>query len=159
MRRLALVAVLALSVLGVLAGSSSARTSAACIPDKKAGVTITDHTAVIVYCGHARLTITSNGKTTHYRGGACYPVVGSLSVGMGKFTPLGRTPLHSAVLFVVPADKDGTYRLGVITIENKGQKVKAANQIKAVLTGKRTKGTFSGKFPQGPKFTGSFTCK
>jgi hypothetical protein len=159
MRRLALAGVLALAVLGVLAGSSSARTDAACIYNKQAGVKIVNHTAVIVYCGSAKLTITSNGKTTHYRGGACYPVAGSLSVGMGKFTPLGRTPLYSAVLFVVPGDKDGTYRLGVITVENKGQKIKAANQIKAVLTGKRTKGTFSGKFPQGAKFTGSFTCK
>ena len=159
MRRLALVAVLSLSILGALAGSSSARTDAACIYNKQAGVMIVNHTAVLVYCGSAKMTIKSAGKTATYRGGACYKVVGSLNIGMGKFTPLGHTPLYTAVLFVIPAAKDGTYRLGVITIEHKGQKVQAANRIKVIVKGNRSKGTFSGKFPQGATLTGSFTCK
>ena len=158
-RRLALVAVVALAAVGALAGSSAARTDGACIYNKKAGVTIVNHTAVLVYCGSAKMTIKSAGKTTTYKGGACYQVVGSLNIGLGKFTPLGHAPLYTAVLFVIPAAGDGTYRLGVMTIEHKGQKVQAANRIKVIVKGNRSRGTFSGKFPQGATFTGSFTCK
>ena len=71
MRRLALVAVLALAVRR---RCSPARRPphgrGKCIPDKQAGVTIVNHTAVIVYCGHAKLTITSDGKTTPLRAAA-----------------------------------------------------------------------------------------
>jgi len=158
MRRLALAAVVALAAVCALAGSSAARTDAACVYNKKAGVIIVNHTAVLVYCGSAKMTIKSAGKTTLYKGGACYKVAGSLNVGMGKFTPLGRTPLYTAVLFVIPAAGDGTYKLGVITIEHKGQKVQAANGLKVVVKGHRSRGTFSGKFPQGATFTGTFTC-
>ena len=78
---------------------------------------------------------------------------------MGKWTSISSPPLYKAVLFVIPADKDGTYRLGTITIQNKGKPTQAANRIKVVVSGNRSKGTFSGKFPKGAKFTGSFTCK
>jgi hypothetical protein len=158
-RRLALVAALAVAALGVLTGSSSAGTAEVrCMPNKSVGVRIVNHVTVVVYCGSAKLTIKSAGKTTRYSGGACYKVAGSLNVGLGKLTTLGHTPLYRAVLLVIPAVGDGTYRLAVMTVQQKG-KQQAANKVRAVVMGNRSKGTFSGKFQKGAKFTGSFTCK
>jgi hypothetical protein len=157
-RRLALLAVLAVAGLGLLTGSSSGAT-VKCIPNKRAGITVVNHSTVLIYCGTAKLTITSAGKTTHWAPGACYKLPGSLSVAMGKWTSISSPPLYKAVLFVIPADKDGTYRLGTITIQSKGKPTLAANRIKVVVSGNRSKGTFSGKFPKGANFTGSFTCK
>ncbi len=56
------------------------------------------------------------------------------------------------------ATGDGTSRLGVLTLQSKGKELDAA-KVKVVISGHRTRGTFSGKFQKGPKFTGSFTCK
>ena len=79
---------------------------------------------------------------------------------MGKFTPLGRTPLYNGLLFVIPADKDGTYRLGVLTIQNKGKQARLANhdqggRHREALA--RARSAASSR--KGAKFTGSFTCK
>ena len=165
-RRLALVAVLALAVVGVLAGSSSARTETKCIPNKEVGVTTEKvgktYVTLIVWCGTAKMTIKSNGQTTHYKSGSgmCLKEGGTLDVGFGKFTKLGFTPLYDAALFVIPALGDGTYRTAVLTVEHKGQKnLQVANHVKVIVTNKRSRGTFSGQFLKGPKFTGSFTCR
>jgi hypothetical protein len=157
-RRLAILAALTVAGLSLFAGTSSARSEGKCIPNKQAGVFIVNKTAVLVYCGTAKMSIKSNGKTTRYAGGACYKLVGTLNVGMGKWTTIGHAPLYSAVLLVLPAPGDGTYRIGVITIQKKGRPTLAANHVKAVVKAHRSKGTFSGKFLKGAKFTGSFTC-
>jgi hypothetical protein len=158
-RRLALVAALAVASLGLFAGASSARVEGKCIPDKQAGVKVVNHVAIITYCGHAKLTLTAGGKTTHYKGGACYKQPGTLNVGMGKNTQLGYTPVYDALLLVIPAVGDGTYRIAVLTVAHKGQKPpQIANHVKVVVTNKRSRGTFSGQFLKGAKFTGSFTC-
>jgi hypothetical protein len=158
MRRLGLVAVVAAVALGALAGTASARTATPCVFNKSAGVIVKNHVAVVVYCGSAKMTIKSAGKTSRFAGGACYKLGGSLTVAMGKFTTLGRTPLYSAALLAVPAEGDGTYRLAVITVQHKG-KQQAANKVRVVVADKRSKGTFSGQFQKGAKFTGTFTCK
>jgi hypothetical protein len=157
-RRLAMLAVLAVAGLGLLTGTSSAA-GVKCIPNKSPGLEVVGQTTVTVFCGSAKLNITSAGKTTRYTGGACYKASGTLNVGMGKFTSLRSAPLFKGVLFVMPAYQDGVYRIAVITIQNKGKPTLAANHVKAVVGGNRSKGTFSGKFSNGPKFTGSFTCK
>jgi hypothetical protein len=159
MRRLLVVAALVVSSLAVLAGPSSADSIRKCIPNREAGIETKNHVTVIVYCGSAKATIISAGKTTKYSGGACYKVAGTLNVDIGKFTTLHHAPLYTAFLLVIPAAGDGTFNLAVLNIQHKGQKDQTANKIHAVVKGKRSRGTFSGKFLSGPKFTGSFTCK
>ena len=47
-----------------------------------------------------------------------------------------------------------------MTVQHKGKNPLVAGNVKAVVAGKRTRGTFSGKFAAtGATFTGSFTCK
>jgi hypothetical protein len=153
------VAVVAASVAALTAGGSSAA-GRPCIPDKQAGVLIVNRTAVIVYCGHAKATVKSGGKTTLYGNGACYAAAGNLLVGVGKYTSYSRPKaLFNAFYLVIPAAKDGTFRLGVLHIQRKGKLEAIANNVKVVVKGKRSRGTFGGKFDKGAKFTGSFTCK
>jgi hypothetical protein len=61
------------------------------------------------------------------------------------------------MFLVAPAPKDGTYRLGVLTVQFKNKSLDA-NHVKVVIKGKRTSGSFSGKFAKGPSFTGTFSC-
>jgi hypothetical protein len=159
MRRLLVLAALVLSGLAVFAGTAPANSIRKCIPNREAGIETINHVTMIVYCGSAKVTLVAAGKTTKYSGGACYKVAGTLNVDIGKFTTLHHAPLYTAFLLVIPAAGDGTFNLAVLNIQHKGQKDLSANKIHVVVKGKRSRGTFSGKFLNGPKFTGSFTCK
>jgi hypothetical protein len=157
-------ALVALAVVGVsvLALSAAAAPAAGrkCIPDKQAGIQTVNHVTVIVYCGHADGTFKGTIKTTKYTKGACYETVGNLIVGFGKYTtPSHPIALYDSFFLVTPATKDGTYRLSVLHIQHKGKKEALANDVKVVLKDKLSRGTFSGKFTNGLKFTGFFTCK
>jgi len=162
-RVLVLFAVLAASVLSVGTASAPAGSLAGkCIPDKQAGVKVVNHVALIIYCGHAKITIKEGSKVTHYAGGKgmCLRTAGNLTVGWGEYTAiLHPIALSKAVVLVAPATSDGTYRLSLLTIQQKGKKAVVANNVKVVVKGKRSRGTFSGKFEKGATFTGSFTCK
>src|SRR5262249_53784635 len=154
---LILVAVLAAS-LSVTATASPAGSK--CIPDQKIGVEVVKGVAVIVYCGHAKTTLKSDGTTTHYTKGACYRTLGNLSVGQGKYTALSHPrAVSTALLLVAPATKEGTYRRAVLTVQRKGKLATVANNVTVVIKSKLTRGTFKGKFEKGAKFSGSFTCK
>jgi hypothetical protein len=159
-RRLVVLAVFAVAGLGVFAGTSSADSVRKCIPNREAGIEVKNHVTAIVYCGSAKVTLLTGGKTTRYSGGACLRVAGTINVGMGKFTTIGHTPLYTSFYLRAPAGSDGTFNLGVLTVQSKGKSLNA-NKVKVVVTGKRSRGTFSGKFVDGSKskFTGSFTCK
>jgi hypothetical protein len=159
MRRLALVAVLAVSALGLLAGSSSADTYRKCVYNKQAGVLIHNHIAAIVYCGSAKATLKTGGKTSQYKGGACLDLVGSMIVGIGKYTTGTHASLYTAFYLVMPLAQDGSSKLAVLTIQHKGKPTLSAGKVAATVSGKRSRGTFSGKFTTGAKFSGSFTCK
>ena len=164
-RLLALLAVLAAaSAISVGAASApAASTSLKCVPDKQAGIQVVNHVALIVYCGHAKLTLREGATVTHWGGkndGMCLHTAGNLTVGFGKYTAiLHPIALSNSLVLVIPATKDGTFRLSVLTKQRKGKKAIAANNVKVVVSGKLSRGTFSGKFQNGPKFTGSFTCK
>jgi hypothetical protein len=163
-RLLVLAAVLAASALAVGTASAPARSLAGkCIPDEQAGVQIVNHVALIVYCGHAKLTLKEGTKVTHWGGknnGMCLKTAGNLTVGFGKYTAiLHPIALANSLVLIAPSPTDGTYRLGVLTVQKKGKKATVADKVKIVIKGKRSRGTFSGKFPKGAKFTGSFTCK
>jgi hypothetical protein len=160
-RLLVLAALLAASALAVGTGSAPARPLLGkCIPDKQAGLQVVNHVALIVYCGHAKLTLKNGAKTTHWTKGMCLKTAGNLTVGFGKYTAiLHPIALANSLVLVIPAASDGTYRLGLLTIQKKGEKATVADKVKVVVKGKRSGGAFSGKFPKGAKFTGSFTCR
>jgi hypothetical protein len=162
-RLLVLAAVLAASALAVGTASAPARSlNTKCVPDKKAGVEIVNHVALIVYCGHAKLTLREGTKVTHYTNGMCLTAGGTFVAGFGKYTSVMHPiAISNSLVLEAPANRDGTYRLGLLTVQKKGQKVIVADKVKVVIRGKRSRGTFSGKFQNGPKtkFTGSFTCK
>ena len=155
-----MVAAFAVAGLGVFAGTSSADSVRKCVPNREAGIEVKNGVTAIVYCGSAKATLVAGGKTTRYSGGACLVVAGTLNVGVGKFTTLGHTPLYTSFFLVIPAAADGKFKLAVLTVQSKGKSLHAAN-VTAVVTGKRSRGTFGGKFLDGSKskFSGSFTCK
>ena len=159
-RALVVLAVLVAASFAVNASAAPTKTIRKCVPNKQAGIDRIGFTTLITYCGSAKATVKSAGKTTKYTGGACLKIVGNLIVGFGKYTTQASPiALSNAFYFVIPASGDGTFRNAVLTLQKKGQKARAANDVKVVVSGSRSRGTFSGKILNGPKFTGSFTCK
>jgi hypothetical protein len=158
-RRLVVLAVLVAAAFSAAAGVSSAKVIQKCVPNVSPGSEIVNGVALRIFCGSAKATLRSGGSTSKRSNGACYTeAVGSLVIGIGKFTKPGPKPLYPAMFLAVAATKDGTFNDGVLTFESKGKTQNAGN-VKVVVRGKRSYGTFSGKFLKGPKFTGSFTCK
>ena len=161
-RAFVLAALVAASVLAIGAASAPARSLGNCIPDRQAGVKVVNHVALIIYCGHAKVTVKEGSKVTRYASGKgmCLKTAGNLTVGWGEYTAiLHPIALSNALVLVVPAAGDGTFRLSLLTVQKKGKKAIVANNVKVVVSGKRSRGTFSGKFTNGTKFTSSFTCK
>jgi hypothetical protein len=156
---LALTALVAVA-LALTAATASATVIAKCIPNKRAGTERIDGATLITYCGSAKLTIKSAGKTTQWKNGACLKIVGDLVVGFGKSTTVAAPkPVSESLVLIIPAAADGTYKLATLEIQHKGQATKNASHVRAVVKGHRSRGTFSGTFLHGAKFSGSFTCK
>ncbi len=159
-RALVVLAVLVAAAFAVNASAAPTKTIHKCVPNKQAGIDRIGFTTLIVYCGSAKATMKSGTKTTKYTNGACLKIIGNLVVGFGKYTTQASPiALSNAFYLVIPATGDGTFRQSVLTLQKKGQKARAANNVKVVVSGHRSRGTFSGKILNGPKFTGSFTCK
>lgn len=161
MKRVFLVlAVLVVSSLALTATTASATTIRKCIPDKEAGTERDGSVTLIVYCGHAKLTIKSGGFTTKWTNGLCLKLAGDLIVGFGKSTTFATPkPQSVSLVLTIPAAGDGTFNAATIEIQRKGHPTKDASHVHAVVKGKRSRGTFSGTFLHGAKFSGSFTCK
>jgi hypothetical protein len=164
MRRVFLVlAVLVAASLALTASTASAKVVRPCIPNKQAGLGREGTTNLVLYCGSAKLTIKSAGKTTKWGGngtGMCLKLVGDLVVGFGEYTTTSSPKaIHSSLVLIIPAPSDGTYKLGTLQVQHKGQATKNAANVHAVIKSKRSRGTFSGTFLHGAKFSGSFTCK
>jgi hypothetical protein len=161
-----LVAVCALGVL-VWTGSSSGTTASGrpCIPNKKIGVKLYDRTPVAIYCGSAKATVHVQGKTYKFTDGLCFRVPSSFLIGVGKLTTFG-TPKFKAFYLTAPATKDGTFHNQAIRYQLPGKDYTSATN-KVVISGRRTRGTFSGRLTLGPprglklgaKISGSFSCK
>jgi hypothetical protein len=161
-RVLVVLAVLVAASLALTAATASATTIRKCIPNKEVGTERNGSATLILYCGSAKLSIKSAGKTTKWgRGtGMCLKIVGNLVVGFGKFTTFATPkPVDVALVLTIPASGDGTYRLATIEIQHKGKPTLDASHVRVVVSGKRSRGTFSGTFLHGAKFSGSFTCK
>jgi hypothetical protein len=157
-RRLVVLAALVAAAFSVAAGVSSAKVILKCVPNVRPGTEIVNRVTLRIFCGSAKATVHAGGITYKRSNGACFPTPGSLTIGIGHFTTVGNKALYPSLFMVVGAGHDGTFRTGVIELQSKG-KTQNAGGAKVVLSGKRTRGTFSGKFLKGPKFTGSFTCK
>jgi hypothetical protein len=152
--------VLVAGSLALTAATASSSVIHKCIPNKQAGIERVNGATLITYCGSAKLTIKSGGKTTKWTNGMCLKIVGDLVVGFGKSTTVASPkPLDVSLVLIVPAPADGTYKTATLEIQHKGQKTLDASHVKAVVAGKRSRGTFSGTFLHGSKFTGSFSCK
>jgi glutamine amidotransferase-like uncharacterized protein len=159
MRRLLLPAALVVACLAVFAGASSAKVISKCVPNVRPGIQVVNKLTIRVFCGTAKATVHAGGITYKRSNGACYlEAVSSLVIGLGKYTGTGIKPLYPALFMAIGAPKDGTYHSGTLTLQRKG-KILTSNNLTVVVSGKRTHGTFSGKFEKGPSFTGSFTCK
>jgi hypothetical protein len=157
-RLLVVLAVVVASTLALNAATAPANTFRKCIPNREVGVEIINHVTLITYCGSAKTTFKSAGKTTTWTNGMCLRIAGAMIVGFGKFTTVSHTPISTAFYLVIPAVDDGTFKVAVLKIQHKGQTL-SANKVTAVVKGHRTRGTYSGKFLNGPIFAGSFTCK
>ena len=159
MRRLLLPAALAAACLAVFAGTSSANVISKCVPNVRPGIEVVNKLTIRVFCGSAKVTVRSGGVVYKRSNGACYlEAVSSLVIGLGRYTSTGLKPLYPALFMVIAAPKDGTYRAGTLTLQRKG-KILTSGKITVVVRDKRTRGTFTGEFLKGPKFSGSFTCK
>jgi len=159
-RVLVILAVLVVAGVALTATTASATVIRKCVPDKEAGTERDGSVTLITYCGHAKLTLTSAGKTTHWKNGMCLKIIGVLRVGFGKYTTFATPkPISVSLILTIPLPGDGTSKLATVEIQRKGQKTKDAAHVRAVVKGNRSRGTFSGTFLQGAKFSGSFTCK
>jgi len=157
-RRLVVMAVLVAAAFSVAAGVSSAKVIQKCVPNVRPGTEVVNGVTVRIFCGSAKATVHAGGITYKRSNGACFPTPASLTIGIGHFTTVGNKALYPSFFMVVGATRDGTVHTGVLYLQSKG-KTQNAGSVKVVVSGKRTRGTFSGKFLKGPKFTGSFTCK
>jgi hypothetical protein len=159
-RVLVILAVLVSAGVALTATTASATVIHKCIPDRQAGTERDGSATLITYCGHAKLTLKSAGKSTHWKNGMCLKIIGVLRVGFGKYTTFSTpNPISVSLILTIPLATDGTSKLATIEIQHKGQKTKNASHMRAVVRGNRSRGTFSGTFLQGAKFSGSFTCK
>ena len=161
MKRVLLVlAVLVAASLALTAATASSAVIRKCIPNKEAGTERINGATLITYCGSAKLTLKSSGKTTKWTNGMCLKIVGDLVVGFGKATTFATPkPASVSLVLIIPAPGDGTFKAATLEIQHKGQKNLDASHVRAVVKGHRSRGTFSGTFLHGSKFSGSFSCK
>jgi hypothetical protein len=95
-RRIVVLAALVAAAFSVSAGVSSANVIQKCVPNVSPGSEIVNKVPVRIFCGTAKATIRAGGVTYKRSNGACYTeAVGSLVIGMGKFTKTGYKPLCS----------------------------------------------------------------
>ena len=149
------VVVCAAAILGASVLASAARaggTVAACTP----GVKTIAGTSARTFCGPARATVTVNGKTISYRGGACSTSIGLFSLNIGTVV-LGTVKNAPEYLGVTAGAKAGKQARQTIAVVHAGARraVIGTVTLKAGLKG----GTFTGKaFGSSAVISGSFTC-
>jgi hypothetical protein len=154
-RRTALVVALAALAATAAAGSGTAA-STAC----KAGIHVIGRTTYRVYCGPAAASVKVSGKTHSFRHGTCLRAGKLFTVSIGTLTMSKGKPRYSYLGITVPAaKKDGSYTRAVVTWAFGGKRYSLYN-VKVRLSGKRTRGTFSGRIVgRTGNVTGSFRCK
>jgi hypothetical protein len=120
--------------------------------------------SVSVSCGPAKASVTYKGKTYKFSVGRCHKVGGAYFVNIGKSAALGDTPVAYAFDVGVssyPKPHDGTYHTTVTLVwQIPGKRFQLKAPYNVTLSGKLTKGTFSGTvLRSGPAVAkGSWTC-
>ena len=148
----ALVALLAAAAAG--AGTSS---RAACKP----GIRKIGTSSYRVFCGPASASLRLGGKTQSFRKGGCITLGGRVfTVSIGSLTMSRGKALYRYLGITVPQAKgDGTYRRASVTWAF-GAKRYLLSGARVRLTGKRSRGTFSGRIAGTKRrVAGSFRCK
>ena len=134
--------------------------STACIPT----VQTIHGVSVSVSCGPAKASVTYKGKTYKFSVGRCHKIGGAYFVNIGKSAALGDTPVAYAFDVGVssyPAPHDGTYHTTVTLVwQIPGHRFQLKAPYNVTLSGKLTKGTFSGTVLRSGTAVakGSWTC-
>ena len=161
--------ILLLAALGIgawVAASTAAASRTSCTP----GVISFGGAQARVFCGAAKATVKIGGKTLSFKGGSCQRTAKYLTVNIGTVV-LGTTTKRKPDYFGLdvgaypgstakPAGHDGSYTGGVLAIVSGGKSyLLRGDTAKFILSGGRTKGTFSaaGLLGSGAA-TGSFSC-
>lgn len=148
-KRTAIVA-LAAAATSILAAGTGTAATAGC----KAGVTSVDGSPARVFCGPAKATVQTRGKTLSSRQGACDAAGGGLVVNIGTFVAGGTSKRPYFGLLVTSA-RPGTYARQQLSYRSGA--VHDAAFVTVKLKGSRG-GTFAGTALGGGRVTGSFSC-
>jgi hypothetical protein len=148
--RLVLVATAAVLVAGGTTRPASA-SPAKC----EEGTKVLQGQYVRVFCGPARATLVVAGRTYRFRSGECFRSKDFTNVNIGTYT-IGAIPVARYIRIVGPS-RDGTTRKGAVSWQLLGS-VDGIGGARLTLSGKGTKGVFSGRTQSGKRAAGSFTC-
>jgi hypothetical protein len=162
MKKLILALTTALAVLTVGAATAdSGASTLAC------GNTTYKGANARTYCGPASAVVKVGGRTLTYRGGSCMRNAVAIELGIGTVILDTKDPKPLPRSFGISvgrifglgkaAPRDGTYKSGMVAYVDAGKRYAAAG-VKAVLSGGRTRGTFSGRLLTGQTVSGSFRC-
>ena len=163
MKKLILTITTAVVLLTVGAATAeSGASSAAC------GNTTYQGLRARTYCGSASAVIKVGGRTLKYQGGSCMRNRLAIEFGIGTVIldakdPKGPLPRSFGIsvgrIFGIgkAAPKDGTYESVMLAFVDRGKRY-ASMKGKAVLSGGRTRGSFTGRLLTGQAISGSFRC-
>jgi hypothetical protein len=162
MRRRVAIAVAAASCAVAAAAAPASPVRAACTP----GVHPFGDVSARTFCGPAKATLVTGGRTIRFSGGECQRGPAYVSVNIGTVVlgvsrkpreyfglNVGKVPLLGGS----PAAHDGTFPAQAIAAHH-GTKGYAILQGSVTLAGGRTRGTFSGKVLGGGTAHGTFRC-
>lgn len=157
---------LAIAPIVVLAATQGASARPASC---KAGVIKFGGVQARVFCGPAKATVKTGGKTFKFSQGSCDKTSTYFDVNIGTVvlgTPNKPKPNYFGLVIGKtfgtsgpPAGKDGTYKNGVVAVvyASKGYAIRAdMNTI--TLTNGRSKGSFKAVTLEGKSVTGTFSC-
>ena len=152
-----------LAVLAATQGASARPASC------KAGVINFGGVQARVFCGPAKATVKTGGKTLKFSQGSCDKTSTYFNINVGTVvlgTPNKPKPNYFGVVVgktfgttAPPAGKDGTYKNGVIAVvyASKGYAIRADMNTITLAKG-RSKGSFKAVTLGGKTVTGTFSC-
>jgi hypothetical protein len=154
------------TALAVLVAALASTAAAAGAPQRaqacKAGVHTIGTTTYRVFCGPARASIKVGKTRQSFRHGSCLKIAGGrvFTMSIGTLQLGAAKPRYSYLGITVPgARHDGSYRRAVVAWAYAGKRYTLYN-VAVKLSGKRTRGTFSGRVVgRRGTVTGSFRCR
>lgn len=150
MKRIALIA----AALAALAWTAQAPGRTLCTP----GVRTVGGVTYRTFCGPAKATLHAGGQTYAFAGGNCARTGTTFTINIGTITLPPGSPKYRYFGITVFTGHDGTFANAAITWQFPGGRRGSLISTKVVLSGGRTKGTFSGRL-LGASGTGSGTFR